>query len=356
MKQVELLSEQSKKIEREIVTFYKTIGKMVNLNSRATEIFAYLKTYDALSQQQLRQLTGFSLSTISTTLQWFLQADIISRKMIPKTHKNLYRIKPERVNFVYTPSTQILEDLEKLDLYIVEKQTELQELQRKYPIEIELLHMRLNSIRNYIEVQRRQINRKEKHSFFQEDVSDIIPLNKTIVYSFGTQELEEFLIDVLGQFKEDPIRSRILSIFFTHQSLNQQTLMDISGFSRSTVSRFLRQELKGEYIRVLPREHRKARIYYLKSISLSILSVILKTDNFIFSCIPRYQEILSTLQSERQSDRDRKDATFLVTKIKEILKQIEVFKNDTRFMRQAHHDLSKFLEKDTRERNQLSQE
>jgi DNA-binding MarR family transcriptional regulator len=347
MKQVRLLSGQSKEFEREIVSFYKTVGKMINLNIRATEIFAYLKIYDALSQEQLKQLTGFSLGTVSAILQSFLQADIISRRMIPKTHKNLYRLKPERVKFDYTPPIQILEDLERLDLYIVEKQTGLQELQSKYPIETKFLHLRLNGLRNYIEAQRRQINRKMKSSFFEEDVSGIVPLNERIVYPFDTRRLEEDLMGILTHFKNDPIRSRILSIFFTHRSVNQQTLMDSSGLSRSTVSRILHQELKREYISVLPREYRRPRIYYLKSISLSILSLILNADSFIYSYIPRFQEILSTLQSERQSGRDSIDAAFLIAKIKEIIEQIEAFRQDTRFLRQAHSDLSEFLEKDT---------
>ncbi len=345
MKQVRLLSKKSKAIEREIVAFYKTVGEMVSLNPMTTEIFAYLRIYDTLTQEQLRQLTGFSLSTISSRLQSFLQADIISRRIIPKTHKNLYMIKPERVHFVYTPSTQILEDLEQLDLFIMEKQTELQEFQNEHPIEVNFLHMRLNSLRNYIEVQRRQISREEKHSFFEEDVSEIIPLNEMIVYSFETKELEGNLVGILGYYKEDPIKDRMLSIFFTHRSLNQQALMEVSGFSRSTVSRFLNHAIKGEYIRALPREFRKPRIYYLKSISSSILSVILKTHNFIYSCVPKFQEILSTLQSERQSDTERRDAAFLITKIKEILGQIEVFRYNTRFLRQAHYDLSEFLKK-----------
>jgi len=348
MNEVRLLSKESKKFEREIVTFYKTVGEMVNLNPRATEVFAHLKIYDALSQEQLRQLTGFSPGSISAILQSFIQADIISRAMIPKTHKNLYRIKPERVKFDYTPPIQILRDLERLDSYIVEKQTELQELHSKYPIETEFLHLRLNGLRNYIEAQRRQINRKEKYHFFQEDVSGVIPLNEMIVYPFDTRRIEEDLVSILTHFRNDPIRSRLLSIFYTHRSVDQQTLMYISGFSRSTVSRFLHQELKREYISVLSREYRKPRIYYLKSISLSILSLILNADNYIFSLIPRLQEILTTLQAEKQSDRDREDASFLVAKITEIIKQIEDFKNDTRFLRQARSDLSKFLEQDIR--------
>ena len=347
MKQVELLSKQSKEIEREIVTFYKTVGKMVNLNPRATEIFAYLRIYDALSQEQIKKLTGFSLGTISTTLKSFLRSDIVSRRMIQGTHKNLYIIKPERVNFVYTPSAQILDDLERLDSYIVEKQFELQELQSKYPTEIEFLHRRLNSLRNYIEVQRRQIKRERRYSFFQEDVSEIISPSEMIAYAFDTSGLEENLMEVWGYLKEDPIRNRILSIFFTHRSVDQQTLMDISGFSRSTISRVLRQELRKEYIHALSREYRKPRVYYLKSISSSILSVILNTDNFIYSCVPRFQEILSALQSEKQSDRNRKDVAFLNAKIKETIRQIEAFKNNTRFLRQAYSDLSEFLEKPT---------
>ena len=37
MSQVELLSKQSRGIEREIVTFYKTVGKMVNLTTLLTQ-------------------------------------------------------------------------------------------------------------------------------------------------------------------------------------------------------------------------------------------------------------------------------------------------------------------------------
>ena len=85
---------------------------------------------------------------------------------------------------------------------------------------------------------------------------------------------------------------------------------------------------------------------------MSILSVVLKTDDFIFSSIPRFQETLSTLQSENQSGRDRDDAALLIAKVRDIIRQIEVFRNETRFLRQAYHDLSEFLEKDAHVRNQ----
>ena len=345
MSQIKLLSKQSKKIEQEIVTFYKTAGKMVDLNPRMTEIFAYLKIYESLTQKQLKRLTGFSLGTISTTLQLFLQTDIIGRSIIPRTHTNLYSIKPEKGNFVYTPSLKIIEDLEKLDSYIVDKQTELQKTQRRHPVEAKFLHLRLNSLRNYVETQRRQINRKQKYSFFEESTSEILPLNEIIVYPFETKKIEETIMDYFEYYRNDPMRNRLLSIFYTHQSVNQQNLIDQSGFSRSTVSRFLRQHLKTGYIQVLPREYRTPSVYHMNSISLSTLSAILRTDNFIYSSIPRFQEILRNPEFEGQPKRDREEAAFIETKVDEIIERIETFRRKTRFLRKAQRDLSEFLEK-----------
>ena len=339
MHQVKLLSEHSKKLERELVTFYKNIGNMIDLNPKRTEIFAYLKIYDTLTQAQLKQLTGFSLGTISTTLQLFQQTNIVNREMIPGTHKNLYTIKSMKASFIYTPFRLLVEDLERLDSAIIEKQTQLEEKEKKYPAETEFLHLRLNGFRNYIEVQRRQFSGKKKYSFFPENTSSILPLNKTIIYPFDIGDIERDIMGLFGHYRFDPIRNQLLNILALYRSADQQTLMDISGFSRSSVSRFLRNPINREYIQALPRGYRKPVVYYLEYISLSTLATILNTDNFIFSALPRFQEILSKLQS------DRKDSALLTFKIEEIIKQIEIFKKRTIGIRNAHKELSMFLER-----------
>ncbi|MFW9843774.1 MAG: hypothetical protein ACFFEV_04295 [Candidatus Thorarchaeota archaeon] len=341
MNQAKLLSKRLKKIEQELVVFYRTIGKMIDLNPKRTEIFAYLKIYDTLTQAQLKQLTGLSLGTISTTLHLFLQTNIVTREMIPGTHKNLYKIKSKKASFIYTPFKLLVEDLEKLDSNIIELQKQLQEKDGKYPLETKFLNLRLNGFRNYIEVQRRQFSGKQKYSFFQEDVSTILPLNQKIVYPFGTEDIDRILMDFYGYYRFDPIRNRLLNLLYLYRSLDQQALMDLSGVSRSSVSRFLRNPLNKEYVKKLPREYRRPRIYYLESISLSTLATILNTDNFIFASIPRFQEILSTLQS------DRKDTAFLIPRIEEIIEHIAIFEKRTIGIRKAYKDLSKFLRKDS---------
>jgi hypothetical protein len=56
------------------------------------------------------------------------------------------------LNCVDTASSRITEDFEKLDSYTAKKQNELKKMRDKYPIETEFLHLRVNRLRNYIEV------------------------------------------------------------------------------------------------------------------------------------------------------------------------------------------------------------
>jgi DNA-binding transcriptional regulator GbsR (MarR family) len=259
--------------------------------------------------------------------------------MIPGTHKNLYRIKSKKVSFIYTPFRRLVEDLEGLDSEIVKQQKQLLELERKYPVETEFLHLRLNSFRNYIEVQRRQFSGKLKYSFFQEDDSTVLPLNKTIVYPFDINKIERIFLDFHSSYRHDPVRNRLLNILFLYRSISQQTLMDLSGFSRSSVSRFLNKFVNRGYIQTLPREFRTPRIYYLESISWSTLANILDTDNFIYASVPRLKEIQSALKPEKQ------ESAFLISKIDEIIKQIESFKRRNAGMRKAYQELSEFLGK-----------
>jgi len=345
MKEVKLLTGKAKKIEKQIVKFYATVGKMDGLLPKPTAVFAYLKIYDELSQEQLRRLSGFSLSTISTILQSFLQTDIIDRRMFPGTHKYLYKLKPERTRITYRPPTQIIESLEKLDAYVLSKQEDLRVSKEEHLVSVRFLQRRLNSLRNYVEAQRRAIYREKKFAFLEEDTSELHPLDEMIVLPFDTRELENKIMEFLILFRGDHISNRIISIFITHRCLDQDTLVQKTGFSRSTVSRYLRKALKGEYIRVFPKEHRKPRIYYLESVASSILWVVRKTDGFAFSQIPIFKEILLNLKSEQETSRGEKETAFLMLKCEETIRQLESFQKETEFFRKAHDELLEFLGK-----------
>jgi hypothetical protein len=96
---------------------------------------------------------------------------------------------------------------------------------------------------------------------------------------------------------------------------------------------------------MLPREYRQPRIYYLEYISLSTIAYIQNTDEYIYSYVPKFQEILSQLET----GKNNQETSFLIARIKASIREIENFKREGRFMWQANQDLKEFLEKESYE-------
>ena len=122
--QILIKNKELKVFENQIVKFYKELAEMLNLNMKFTTIFAYFEIYEKLTQEQLKFLTGFSSSTISTTLQSLIQLDVLSREVIGNTRKNIYILKKDKVTFIYTPFLGLLKSLDSLEIVIQEVQSE----------------------------------------------------------------------------------------------------------------------------------------------------------------------------------------------------------------------------------------
>jgi hypothetical protein len=119
--------------------------------------------------------------------------------------------------------------------------------------------------------------------------------------------------------------------------------MKLTGFSRSTVSRVLNYYTNEGFIKTLPREFRKSQIYYQDSISLAIINVILKSDYFIFSWIPKFENMLEELRVNDRYTKDKKTNDFLTKRIKKILIQIEELKPSSNLLEKARNELQNFL-------------
>jgi DNA-binding transcriptional regulator GbsR (MarR family) len=342
-----IVSKKLKEIENQIIDFYIGIGNILDLNKTLTKVFGYFKIYQTLTQDELKILTNFSSSTISTSLHSFLNTNIVTKEKIPNQRKYVYRIKDEKVSFIYVIFSQIIEDLNNLDFLIVNYQKETLNFIDKYPNIVEYFTLCLNSLRNYIEAQRRAINGKKQFSFFEESTNKISISNEIIDYPEEIKQIEGNLInDILeGNYFSinDPIRNKIFSYITTRQKFDQDMLMNLTGFSRSTISRVLYYYSNEEFIKTLPREFRKSQIYYQDSISLAIINVILKSDYFIFSWIPKFENMLEELGVNYQYTKDKKACDFLKKRIKKILTEIEELKPSSKLLEQAKHELQDFL-------------
>ena len=337
-----------KRIEQQIRDFFCSIGEYESLNPKTTEIFAYLQIYGNLTQSQLHELTHFASSTISTTLNSLLHSGIIVRDIIPKTHQYIYALRDKGINFIYQPFLTILDDLESLDAYLVTIQNRLNAIDSNISTEIQFLLRRINSIRNYVEVQRRTIAHQSKNPFFNENVSAFLAKNELGKFPPKLIEIEKELINHLVSSEyfsaNDPMANRMSGYFLTRTNLTQKQLQSLTSISLSTISRVLTRWLAIEYVSAHKKKYRKPRMYYLESLSSSLISLILATDAYIFSWDKKFNNILQEMKEKLSQFSQDDNYLLLQEKISQILRKITDFRADSKYLEDNFLDLKKFHE------------
>ncbi len=100
-----------RRMEKDIVTFFKEKGaEFGGKDPIFMTILAYFYIREKLTQQDLRDLTGFSAGTVSKVIRQLLQFNLITKATIPGTHKHLYTMEQLPVAFsqFYLPASRAL--------------------------------------------------------------------------------------------------------------------------------------------------------------------------------------------------------------------------------------------------------
>lgn len=89
-----LIEEKFRIVEKKFVDILTNLGYVKGRSSKTSEIMAYIYVRQEVTQKTLRELTGYSLGTISTALQTLEQQRIICKHPGSDTreyHYELYR-------------------------------------------------------------------------------------------------------------------------------------------------------------------------------------------------------------------------------------------------------------------------
>ena len=100
-----------RQIEKDIVTFFKEKGaEYGGKDPMFMAILAYFYVREKLTQQDLQDLSGFSAGTVSKILRQLAQINLINKRTIPGTHKQLYTMEQPSVvlSQFYLPARRIL--------------------------------------------------------------------------------------------------------------------------------------------------------------------------------------------------------------------------------------------------------
>jgi len=108
---LEEFDPEIRRMEKDIVTFFREKGaEFGGKDPIFMTILAYFYIREKLTQQDLRDLTGFSAGTVSKVIRQLLQFNLITKATIPGTHKHLYAMEQLPVAFsqFYLPASRVL--------------------------------------------------------------------------------------------------------------------------------------------------------------------------------------------------------------------------------------------------------
>lgn len=119
-----LSEEKLRAIEKRLAAIIATFGYLKGRSAKVTKVLAYIYIRKEVTQQLLRDLTGYSLGTISTALQNLEQTSIVSKHPIPDSRRYLYRING-------TLSEVLSRSMKEFPVYLSQVNTFLKETETK---------------------------------------------------------------------------------------------------------------------------------------------------------------------------------------------------------------------------------
>jgi len=124
-----------RQIEKDIVTFFKEKGAEFGAKDPMfMTVLAYFYVRERLTQQDLQDLSGFSAGTVSKVLRQLVEINVITKGIIPRTHKHLYTMDQPTVVFsqFFLPARKVLskyeDELKETKAHLVAHASEMQRI------------------------------------------------------------------------------------------------------------------------------------------------------------------------------------------------------------------------------------
>jgi DNA-binding transcriptional regulator GbsR (MarR family) len=118
-------SEDLRAIEQRLADIIADFGYLKGRSAKVTKVLAYIYIRREVTQQLLRELTGYSLGTISTSLQNLEKSSIVSKYTSPDSHRYFYRIDGTLSEVLSRSMTEFPSYLSQMNEFLKEIKTKL---------------------------------------------------------------------------------------------------------------------------------------------------------------------------------------------------------------------------------------
>ena len=293
----QLFNEKLRKYENKLVEFLLDIAESKHVNPKISTISSYLLIHGELTQKELKELTGFSMGSISTFLSVMTGTGAYKKERIPGTHTYKYSFSGELEDLTTLGLEIALSSFIRFESYFDNKKKELHKLSEQSKEGADHLLQRINELLEVFEIYKVLFpiitqNITEKSIYLEELILTKREQKEPRKLQFDPEVyvLED---DILNQMaasamfsSRDPMFVKILSYFITRKYLTQKKLKRITGLSAGKISEEVNLLLENgliEKVDISP----KGKITYgaesagiiLLKFSRSIINRMAKWDN-----------------------------------------------------------------------------
>jgi DNA-binding transcriptional regulator GbsR (MarR family) len=157
--------EKLRAVEKRLAGIIADLGYFRGRSPKVSKVLAYIYIRREASQHLLRELTGYSLGTISIALRELEKSGVVSKYYSPDTHRHLYK-------FDGTPLQALSRSMTSFPTYLSQIAEFLEEIEK------ELGRPSLSKKRGYKNVRR-----------FLDEMNVLIPAYKNVLQKFQTMNL-----------------------------------------------------------------------------------------------------------------------------------------------------------------------
>jgi DNA-binding transcriptional regulator GbsR (MarR family) len=308
-----LFSDKLRKYENKFVEFLLDIAETKRVNPKISTISSYLLIHGKLTQKELKELTGFSIGSISTFLSVMTGTGAFVKERIPGTHTYTYTFSGDLEDLTTKGLEIALSSFNSFESYLISVKKKLANLVDQSKEGAELLSQRIDELLEAFEIYKllfptiTQDSVKEIERYISLETLRIT-LNKSSTEKIRFDE-EVYLIedDMINQLISTPMFSsrdimfiRILGYFMTRKYLSQSRIQRITGLSAGKVSEEVNLLLKNNLIKKV-RVSDKGKITYGAD---SAGKMLLKFSRSIVNRMAKWYEELKKMGSELENKKD----------------------------------------------------
>lgn len=338
-----------------IFRFYQDLGNVKGTPKKVSTLTALLMMFQDLTQKQLQSLTGYSLANISNTLSVLQNIHFVEKIRIPGTHTFQYHM-PAQIEDAIKQS--IIRTHQYLDLTIKFFQNKYKQLSSpeinhvrgasymQTQLKVNIVHLEfvnhvlenfLGTLNNEAKVEMENLENQHSEVFTQKKIPEKYTFNELDgkIANIEKQIISHLQKSIFQRVKGSS-KSLLMPYFITRDFLTQKDLKKISNLSVGQISGGLKELVQRNqcgYITNLlsnSKSNRTIKVYYMKSLSYSIIYRLRQVFNKIFEYKPAFLKMQNELELSEIEWKDKRGFNKIskfITEFILIISKYEEFNN-----------------------------